>query len=374
MFLNQKTLKITIMFKFREIKFETEYKLLELNPDTPFTQAWFFGEWQKAMGRKVRRFEIRNNTEIFGFFQAVIYPLVFSNNFIYVPHGPILMRNPNEEFLKKFKKEMMRIVKEENAIFARFDPVEDLNKAVAKGDRLNAKNNSSASTGFDFYFHKTPTYAYRSSYFQPKFEWILDLKKSEEEILNNMHPKTRYNINLARKRGIKVEIINENLNKYFYDFFRLSEETAKRDNFKLHPKFYYQNIFGKCDENKNAFLPVAEYNGKILAINLIFLFGNIAYFMHGGSSGEYKNLMFSYLAHWGGILEAKRRGFKIYNFGAIDGKFSAQGGPASSWEGISRFKKGFGGELLEYADSYDIVLKPCWYYFYNLRKWLLNQK
>lgn len=349
------------MFKFREIKSEIEYKLLELNPDAPFTQAWFFGEWQKAMGRKVRRFEIRNNTEIFGFFQAVIYPLVFSNNFIYVPHGPILMRNSNEEFLKKFKEEMMRIVKEENAIFARFD-------FYSHNPNYGSEENLSK------YFKKVSTYAYRSSYFQPKFEWIIDLKKSEEEILNNMHPKTRYNINLARKRGIKIEIINENMNKYFYDFFRLSEETAKRDNFKLHPKFYYQNIFGKCDENKNAFLSVAEYNNKILAINLIFLFGNIAYFMHGGSSGEYKNLMFSYLAHWGGILEAKRRGFKIYNFGAIDGKFSAQGGPTSGWEGISRFKKGFSGELLEYADSYDIVLKPCWYYLYILRKWLLNQK
>lgn len=352
------------MFEFREIKFETEYKLLELNPDAPFTQAWFFGEWQKAMGRKVRRFEIRHNAEIFGFFQAIIYPLVFSNNFIYIPHGPILMRNPSEEFLKKFKEEIMRIVKEENAIFSRFDPVVNFDNAFAVGERVNAKGGKSSTTGFDFYFQKTPTYAYRSSYFQPKFEWILDLKKSEEEILNSMHPKTRYNINLARKRGIKIEIINENLNKYFDDFFRLSEETARRGNFKLHPKTYYQNIFNKCDEDKNAFLSVAEYNGKILAINLILLFGNTAYFLFAGSSGEYKNLMFSYLAQWEVIKEAKKRGFKVYNFGGVQG--SGEG--YKNYESVSFFKKRFGGELLEYADSYDIVLKPFWYFLYNLRK------
>ncbi len=340
------------MFEFREVKNESEYKPLIVAENALFTQAWFFGRWQEVMGRKVERFEIRNGSKILGFFQIIKYPLVFSKSFLYIPHA-LVLRSFSEgggqhfhDFLKEFRKKLIEIGKEENAVFTRFD-------------LCSHNSNSGSEEDLDKYFKKVPSYAYRSSYFQPKFEWLIDLTKTEEEILSEMHPKTRYNINLALRRGIKVEITNENFNEYFPDFYELLEETAKRDNFNLHPEIYYENIFKSCEKNQNAFLSVAKYNSKILAINLILFFGNVAYFLFGGSSDEHKNFMFSYLAQWEAIKEAKKRGFGIYNFGAVNGK---------NFEGISRFKKGFGGKLLEYSDSYDIVLKPFWYFLYNLRK------
>lgn len=340
------------MFEFREIKSENEYKLLELKPDAPFTQAWFFGKWQEMMGRKARRFEIRNNTEIFGFFQMIKYPMFFWQSFLYIPHGPILQTTNyfSDGFLKEFHKKLTDIAREENVIFIRFDLLP------------KTENN------FEQYFKKTPIVHYHSSYFQPKFEWRINIKKTEDELIGEMHPKTRYNIRLAGKKGVKIEIIKDNFEKYFSDFFKSLEETAGRDDFNLHPKIYYENIFKTLD-SKNAFLVVAKYGEKILLINLILLFGNTAYFVFGGSSGEYKNLMFSYLAQWEAVKEAKKRGFEIYNFGGVDVE-----GIYKTFGGISTFKKRFGGELLEHSDSYDVVLKFFWYYVYNLRKWLLNQK
>lgn len=338
------------MFKFYEIKNIAEYNLLSVEESVPFTQAWFFGKWQEIMERKVRRFEIIKDSETIGFFQVIKYPSVFSKSFLYIPHGPVLIKKPDMEFLKIFSEKLIQISKEENAIFVRFD---------FHGFNYGSKENLGR------YFKRTPAYAYHSSYFQPKFEWILNLANTEEEILNYMHPKSRYNINLATRKGVKIEIINEDFKKYFDDFYKLLNETARRDNFNLHHKIYYQNIFTNCAENRNAFLAIAKYNGNILAINIILLFGSAAYFILGGSSGEHKNFMFSYLAQWEAMKEAKKRGFKIYNFGAVD---------REGFEGISRFKKGFGGELLKHSDSYDLVLKPFWYYLYNLRKWLLNQK
>lgn len=339
------------MFEIREIKINSKYNPLLISKNAPLTQAWFFGEWQEIVGRKVRRFGITKDSETTGFFQIIKYPLIFSKNFLYIPHGPILKENIGGDFLKEFRQKLTDVAKEETAVFAIFDPFPKIEK------------------NFDKYFKKTPVSRYHSSYFQPKYEWILNLEKPEEEILSEMHPKTRYNIHLAAKKGVKIEITPENFDKYFYDFYKLLEETANRDNFNLHPKIYYQNIFGKCDENKSAFLAVARYGGKILAINLILLFGNTAYFMFGGSSGEYKNLMAPSLAHWEAIREVKNRGFEIYNFGAINNEnFSAKGGPASGWEGISRFKKGFGGKIFEYSDSYDLVLKPFWHRLYNIKK------
>lgn len=348
------------MFEIKEIKNRTEYNPLSIAENAPVTEAWFFGEWQEMMGRKVRRFEIRNNRGIIGFFQIIKYPLVFSKSFLYIPHGPVLIYGAQHttqinEFLEEFGKTLAEIGKEESAVFIRFDIYSHNPNYGSKESLLK-------------YFKKISSYAYYSSYFQPKFEWILNLNKSEEEILSKMHSKTRYNINLARKKGVKVEIINENLNKYFNDFYKLLKKTARRDNFNLHPKIYYENIFfalGKpaSSGKTSAFLVMARYNNKILLANLILMHGETAYFLHGGSGGEFKNFMAPHLAHWEAIKEAKARGMAIYNFGGVD-----DGDSYKTYHGISVFKKRFGGSLLEYSDSYDLILKPFWYFLYNLRK------
>ncbi|OGD24911.1 hypothetical protein A2819_02705 [Candidatus Azambacteria bacterium RIFCSPHIGHO2_01_FULL_40_24] len=359
LFLNQKTRKITIMFKFREIKNKAEYNPLLITENAPFTQAWFFGQWQEKMGRKVRRFEIKQEEEIIGFFHTIKYPMPFGQSFLYIPHGPVIYNIQfiirNSGFLKEFRKKLIEIVKEENAIFVRFDPF--------------LPRRSFSEGGFDpsKYFNKTPIAHYHSSHFQPKYEWIIGLTNTEEELVNKMHPKNRYSIKLAERRGVKIKIVSENFERHFDDFYKLLNETAQRHNFNLHPKPYYQNIFKTLDSN-NAFLAVAEYDGKILLINLILLYGKTAYFLFGGSSGEHKNLMFSHLTQWEAIREAKKRGFKIYNFGGVDNN-----GNYKTYGGISTFKKRFGGELLEHSDSYDLVLKTFWYKLYNLRKWVSNQ-
>lgn len=348
------------MFEIREIINKTEYNPLSISKQTPFTQAWFYGEWQKMVGRKVRRFEIicprrtslglERDSESIGFFQVIKYPLPFSQNFLYIPHAPLLRQDygGQADFLREFYKKLSQIAKEENAVFVRFD--------------LYFHNWNYGSMGnLDKYFKKVPPYAYHSSYFQPKFEWCINLTKTEDELFNEMHPKNRYNIRLAEKKGVEVEIIRQNFRKYFDDFYRLLRETAKRDNFNLHPKTYYQNVFATLEEN-NAFLAVARYEEKMLLINLILLYGRAAHFAFGGSSDEYKNLMAPHLSHWRGIIEAKNRGYKFYNFGGVSGN----GG--KELEGVSFFKKRFGGELLEYSDSYDAVLKPFWHWLYNMRQ------
>jgi len=335
------------MFEFSEIKNKAEYNPLLLEENAPFTQAWFFGQWQEAMGRKVRRFEIKKDSEIIGFFQIIKYPMPFGKSFLYIPHASILFF---QDFLQEFHKKLVEVGKEENATFVRFD-------FYFHNFNYGSKEN------FEKYFKKTPTYVYRSSYFQPKSEWVLNLGKTGEEILNEMHPKTRYGIRLAEGRGVNVEIIKTDFQKYFSYFYDLMEKTAERNTFSLHPEIYYKNIFENCEENKNAFLAIADYNNKILAINLVLFCGETAYFIFGASSDEFKNLMAPHLLHWKTITEVKKLGFKIYNFGAV----------GKEYEGVSRFKKRFGGELLEYSDSYDLVLKTFWYKLYNLRKWVSNQ-
>ena len=111
------------MFEFKEIARENEFNPLTIRDDTPFTQGPIYGKWQEMMGRKVRRFEIKNGTETISFFQIIKYSLPFSQSFLYIPHGPILKEISylDSEFLKIFRDKLINLTKEENAVFVRFD-------------------------------------------------------------------------------------------------------------------------------------------------------------------------------------------------------------------------------------------------------------
>ncbi len=336
--------------EIRKITNSSEYNPLLIDKNAPFTQAWFYGDWQETMGRKVRRFEMRDNSETIGFFQAIKYPLLFGKNILYIPRGPLLRQGyeGQADFLKVFREKLTQVAKEENAIFVRFDfHFIDLSK----------------------YFRKVPSYAEHSAYFQPKYEWILEIDKTENELLSDMPKDSRYDIRYAENKGVTVEIIENNLINYLEDFCNLMEKTARRGNFNLHPKEYYKNVLINCEKNNNAFFVAAKHNDILVAMNLVLIFGETAYVVFGGSDEEFKHLRAPRLVYWKGIITAQNRSCKFYNFGAV-----SSGSGYQSYGGISEFKKGFGGKMLEYPDSCDLVIRPFWRWVYNLKKWASRPK
>lgn len=343
------------MFEIKEAQNSGEYNPLSIDKNASFTQAWFYGEWQEAMGRKVRRFEIHDNSETVGYFQLIKYPLPFGKNILYIPHGPIFCQGyeGQADFLKIFHEKLMQIAIEESAIFIRFD----------------LPDRSFSEDGFiiNKHFKKVPSYAHHSVYFQPKYEWILEIDKPENELLSGIPKKNRYDIRYAENKGVTMEIIENNLVSYLEIFYDLMEKTANRGNFNLHPKEYYENVLMNCEKNNNAFFVAAKHNSILVAMNFILIFGETAYVVFGGSDGKFKNLRAPRLVYWKGIITAKDRGCKIYNFGGV-----SSGSGYESYEGISEFKKGFGGKMLEHPDSYDLMIEPFWRWLYILRKKIQN--
>ena len=320
-----------------------------LNAETPFTQAVFYGDWQKALGREVKRLVIKDGPEPVAYFQMIKYPLLLGKSYFYIPYGPVLKDStPNKNLLNFIKQEIKRICQKENTVFARLDFTPTISNEV-----------------LDKIYTKSPLCTYHGSYFQPRNEWFLNLEKSEEELLKEMHKNHRYSIRVAEKEKIKVEIITADFEKYFETFYELSAGTAKRNNFGLHSKAYYQNIFNNLSKI-NAHLAIAKFGEKILVIDLIIISGNVANYVFSGSSSEERNKMPTYLALWQSILEAKKQGCKFYNFGGI----SANDGLEKNWEGLTAFKKKWGGFEARHSDFHDIVSQPFIYHLYNFRKFL----
>jgi peptidoglycan pentaglycine glycine transferase (the first glycine) len=179
-----------------------------------------------------------------------------------------------------------------------------------------------------------------------------------------MHSKTRYNIGLAEKKGAITQ--NSKLKtQNFEDFWKLMQETTKRDGFHAHPKEYYRKLLEI--PGVELFVAVIPSSAgwampKIIAANIIVFYGQRAIYLHGASDYEHRNLMAAPLLQWEQIKEAKKRGCIEYDFWGID---------ETKWPGVTRFKKSFNGREIIYPGAFDLVFQPFWYKIYKIARAIL---
>lgn len=183
--------------------------------------------------------------------------------------------------------------------------------------------------------------------FQPSKTLLIDLSKDIEVLESELHPKTRYNISLAKRRDVSILVGGEEL---FEEFWRLISLTYIRKGIKAHTKKYYFNII---KNDPDAYIAVAKLNdGQVIAANLMLRYGNTVTYLHGGSDSKFKSMMAPQLLQWSEILRAKNDGLKYYDFWGI----APNDDPNHPWAGITRFKKGFGGFTQDFPGTYELAL------------------
>lgn len=191
---------------------------------------------------------------------------------------------------------------------------------------------------------------------QPRATLVVDLDLDLERILASFEEKTRYNIRLAERKGVEVK--EDKSEKGIDIFFKLYQETARRDNFLIHPLIYYQKIREILFSAGLGTNFIAYYQGKPIAAVIIFNFGIKAWYMYGASSSEFRNVMPNHLLHWEVIKWAKSKGIKFYDLWGIPVNPDAK----HPLFGVYRFKKGFRGKLVKYIGAYDFPYSPLFYY------------
>ena len=309
------------------------------SPYGSFLQSWEWGEFQASQDRKIYRLMILDKNQILGLVLLIKHPLFLGRSYLYAPFGPVLnIRNLKFQVGILLLKTIKKIAKKEKAVFLRFEPRDNRDE-------------------------KLPNEFTRTQDIQPSRTQILDLRQSPEELLAKMHPKTRYNIQLASRRGVKVrESQNSKDAKIFYN---LAKETGERNQFKIYPYDYYQQmvrILGQADMLK---IFIADYDKKSIAAILVIYFGKTAVYAHGASSDSDRNTMAPYLLQWKAILESMKRNCDFYDFWGV----SPSDEENHPWAGISRFKRGFSGSEIKYMGCYDLPYQKIFYKIYqSLRK------
>ncbi len=322
-----------------------------------FLQSWNWGEFVKSLSDDRRGVALcppidriawmSDEDEVVAIAQVQRKKIPFFGTYAYIPRGPISLGSSVD---------ISDVT--HNDLFIRVEPIDGYPSPFAK-----ASSDTQAA----------PLRIIKTKSIQPQHTLITDLAVTTDQLLVNMHKKTRYNIRLAEKKGVVIEIGSASID----DVWPVFEMTASRDTFRLHGKEYYRDMLNTLsrrdhpqpllvkDGGLRVFLAIAKHEGDILAANIMIDFGKTRTYLHGASSNTKRNFMAPYLLHWELMKDAKSRGITFYDWWGV----APIDAPANhSWAGISRFKRGFGGEEVSYPQTIDVVQKFWRYLFYRVAR------
>jgi len=312
-----------------------------------FLQSYSWSEFQKSLNRETWHYGVflakgqsasGGSSELVAVASFISMAVGFYKSYLYCPRGPIISKNLNNnekngalELILSKARDITIQTKKTEEIFFRFEINEHL--PILKSTKTKITKSV-----------------------QPANTLILNLEPATEELINSFHPKTRYNIKLAEKHNVKIEKLDS---IRFKECWPLFLATGERDEFGLHPKNYYQKML----ELKEIELWVARNDkNDIIAANLMSFYGDTTTYLHGSSAYEHRQIMAPHLLQWTLIKEAKSRGFKYYDFHGV----APENELNHPWAGVTRFKKSFGGETINYPGTYDFIYQSGSYKIYQI--------
>ncbi|MFP4697236.1 MAG: lipid II:glycine glycyltransferase FemX [Eubacteriales bacterium] len=332
---------------------------------------------------------------------------IIRRSILYAPRGYI-MDYDNNELVEKFTKSLKDYAKKTKAIFLKIDPCIKYREHNMEGEIIEGGFNNSwiieslESLG---YIHRgVDSLGFEEV--QPRFVFTINIDKDKKELLDSFHHKTRYNIRLAKRKGIEIY---EGKKEDLVEFSRIMEITGDRDGFRTRPLSYFQNMYNVLEPSGKMKLFMAKYNVKKAYENtekdlnkekkskkpdqnritklekqkveltqlvnehpeginvsgtILLLTAKRAWYLYGASDNIYRNLMPNYLIQWEMIQYAMEKGCNIYDFRGISGDLN----PDNPLYGLYRFKKGFNGDFVEYIGEFDLVVRPFLYHLWEF--WL----
>lgn len=311
-------------------------------------QSYEWGEFREKTGIKVIRKALVKDGKIVDGFTLTLHKIPrLSYNIGYLPKG----NKPTPEIISELKK----IGRENNCIFIQLEP--------------NLIGNLELEIGKSLKPAAHPLFT--------KYSFVLDISKNEEELLGNMHSKTRYNIKVAQKHNVKI--VEDNSKESFEEYLKLTQETTKRQAFYAHTPSYHRILFETLSKNTNPnslsyhlLKAVLKEGNKSITLTswVLFVFQDTLYYPYGASSREYRETMASNLMAWEAIKFGKNLGLVKFDMWGALGPDPDKNDP---WYGFHRFKEGYGGELVEFVGSFDLIINPLLYKGYKMAdrlRWL----
>ena len=196
---------------------------------------------------------------------------------------------------------------------------------------------------------------------QPPSTVLVSLLADEERLLARMKAKTRYNIRLARRRGVEVAVTAAAaaVGPPLTDWYRLYRGTADRHRITAHSAGYFNTLFELAAEvtAPRLVLLSASYGGELVGGIIVSICGRMARYLYGASAPRHRELMANYALQWAAMQTARAHGCRTYDLYGIP----PTADPDHPWAGLYRFKTGFGGEIVHRCGCWDVPMRPFAY-------------
>ncbi len=304
-------------------------------------QSWEWGEFRRKSGHAVERIGFFQGKKLKKAFQVFFHKLPFGPYTIgYFPRGPI----PDDEQLSTLR----HLAKKHNALFIKIEP-----NVAAKVDAPSAHAQIAKVLAEHDCFPGRPFFA--------KHTFFIDLKADEATLFSRVSSKTRYNINLAFRKG--VQIVEDTSREGMEEYITILQETTSRQGFYAHTPSYFRNIWEVLGGSGMIRIFHATLDGQVLVSWVMFMLNNVLYYPYGASRSLNREAMPSNLMMWEMIKFGKANNCTFFDLWGCLGPDAKE---SDSFFGFHRFKKGYGGDLMEFLGSYDLVIHPQLYKIYRL--------
>lgn len=304
-------------------------KIQELYPEANFLQSPEWGRMNELIGHKA----IIDATEIS--WCLMIVKNAKRGRYLEVPGGPLLDWE-NTAAVQKMFTMIRETARQEKCVFVRLRP--QLRNTPENLQRLTSLGAQKAP----MHLHAEHTV-------------ILDLRKSEDELLKEMRRQTRYEVRRAEKLGITVSW--ESGEEVFREFHQVQAETALRQHFvppDLKTLLAEREAFGA--EAARVYIAKTA-DGEPIAYGLILISGAEAEYFEAASTELNHKFPGAYALQWQVIKDFKALGIRRYNLWGI----APHGQKNHRYAGVTTFKTGFGGEVVEFVPASDLVIRHLRY-------------
>lgn len=299
-----------------------------------FLQSWDFYEFHLARGKKVVRRLFLKDGKIVGVYAGVV-ETAKRGRYLAIAGGPLLDYK-DKTLVKAVFSDIRKMGEQENCVFVRVRPQLELSEKSLKLMR-------------ELGLKKAPMYL------SVEYAGILDLHKSEDEILAGASQGFRRKLRKAKKN--EIEITAETSDEAINDFCKLEKKHAERQKYVAFSGDFLKKQFAAFREGDEILIYTAKKDGEILAQNFMIFYGPEASYHYGVSSELGTKYSAAPLMHLKAMEEARKRGCIRYNLWGIVGLDEK----SHRFYGVSEFKRSFGCEELKYTPAHDLVLKPLAY-------------
>lgn len=299
-------------------------------------QSWQWGNFRSKTGLKVERIGFFENGKLKRGFQVTFHAIPKIGKTIgYLPKGFL----PDEEQLSALR----QLASKHQAVYIKLEP----NVAEPVG-------NPSAHHSIADFLLKNGAVAGKPLF--TKFNFILDLNKSEEELFAALEGKTRYNVNLAYRKGVRIH--EDTSEAGMEQYLEILAETTQRQGFYAHTPDYFRTMWQAMGNSGMMRIFHATYQDQVIVSWIMFIFNKKMYYPYGASRRAHREVMASNLMMWEMIRLAKEEGCSHLD---MWGSLGPDANKSHPWYGFHKFKKGYGGVLYQSVGTYDLITDNLWY-------------